>query len=81
MGLVRLQELLKAPTQSDVKIVVRQLIFKDDKNKYEKVKSLYHSLLFFTFRELLKEIKQSGEIHLVLDCDFDKVEWILKWTF
>ena len=32
-GLVRLQELLKAPTKSDVKIVVRQLNFKDDKNK------------------------------------------------
>ena len=32
-GLVRLQELLKAPTQSDIKIVVRQLSFKDDKNK------------------------------------------------
>ena len=32
-GLVRLQELLKAPTQSDIKIVVRQLSFKDEQNK------------------------------------------------
>ena len=29
-GLVRLQELLKSPTQSDVKIVVRQLPSEDD---------------------------------------------------
>ena len=33
-GLVRLQELLKAPTQRDVKVVVKQLSFLDqDTNK------------------------------------------------
>ena len=38
-------------------------------------------LLHCAFRDLLKEIKQSGEIHLVLDCDFDKVHRIQRWTF
>ena len=35
-GLVRLQELLKSPTQSDVKIVVRQLPSEDDYRSVEK---------------------------------------------
>ena len=59
---VRLQELLKSPTNSDIKIVVRQLNFKDnDDNK-----------------KILREVKQSGEIHLVLDCDHDKIRTVMK---
>ena len=92
LGLVRLQELLKAPTQSDVKIVVRQLSFKEDKNRWELLplfsrfnlkishnnKYLWDEVKYYIniTREILKEIKQSGEIHLVLDCDFDMVRLI-----
>ena len=30
------------------------------------------------FRKILREVKQSGEIHLVLDCDHDKIRMVLK---
>eukprot|EP00094_Tigriopus_californicus_P003973 TCALIF_03827-PA protein Name:"Similar to GRIK2 Glutamate receptor ionotropic, kainate 2 (Macaca fascicularis)" AED:0.16 eAED:0.16 QI:0/0.7/0.45/1/0.8/0.81/11/0/556 len=59
-GLVRLQELLKSPTQSDVRIVVRQLPNDDD------------------YRSLLKDVKKSGEIHIVLDCSTEKIQTVLK---
>ena len=45
-GLVRLQELLKSPTQSDVKIVVRQLPSEDDYRSVEKY-------VYFTQRKTL----------------------------
>ena len=38
-GLMRLQELLKSPTQTDIKIVVRQLNFLDG-NRYCRVNSV-----------------------------------------
>ena len=30
------------------------------------------------FRKILREVKQSGEIHLVLDCDHDKIRMVMK---
>ena len=27
---------------------------------------------------ILKEVKQSGEIHIVLDCDYEKIRTVLK---
>ena len=27
---------------------------------------------------MLREVKQSGEIHLVLDCEHDKIEMVMK---
>ena len=29
-------------------------------------------------RKILREVKQSGEIHLVLDCDHDKIRMVMK---
>ncbi|XP_071747530.1 glutamate receptor ionotropic, kainate 2 isoform X1 [Lepeophtheirus salmonis] len=59
-GLMRLQELLKSPINSDVKISVRQLPINDD------------------YRALLKEVKKTGEVHIILDCSFEKIQTILK---
>ena len=68
-GLVRLQELLKTDfsrhdcKQADCRqIVVRQLNFKDNDDN----------------KKILREVKQSGEIHLVLDCDQDKIRTVMK---
>ena len=30
------------------------------------------------FRKILREVKQSGEIHIVLDCDPSKIRTVLK---
>ena len=32
----------------------------------------------FFLRNILKEVKVSGEIHIVLDCHYDKVGLLLK---
>ena len=32
------------------------------------------------FRRILREVKQSGEIHLVLDCGLEKITQLLKVT-
>ena len=29
-------------------------------------------------RKILREVKQSGEIHLVVDCEHDKIEMVMK---
>ena len=49
-GLVRLQELLKSPTQSDVKIVVRQLPSEDD---YRSVNYAIEMCVYFTLTKTL----------------------------
>ena len=43
------------------------------KHLEQRLKDFPRSQFIFVFREILKEVKQSGEIHLVLDCDFEKV--------
>lgn len=48
-----------------------------DNNKFlawHRLERFPTSHFIFVSREILKEIKQSGEIHLVLDCDFEKVD-------
>ena len=61
-SLLRLQELLKAPMQSNTKIVLRKLSFgKGDDNT-----------------DVLLEVKQSGAIHIVLDCDQDHIKGVLS---
>ena len=35
-------------------------------------------MTFVVFRKILREVKQSGEIHLVLDCEHDKIRTVLK---
>ena len=61
-SLLRLQELLKAPMQSNTKIVLRKLSFGDGDDN----------------GEVLMEVKQSGAIHIVLDCDQDNVKKVLN---
>ena len=41
---------------------MKKLNFKDDDNN----------------KAILKEVKQSGEIHIVLDCDYEKIRTVLK---
>ena len=61
-SLLRLQELLKAPMQSNAKIVLRKLSFGEGNDN----------------RDVLLEVKQSGAIHIVLDCDQDNVKEVLS---
>ena len=35
-------------------------------------------ILQFIRRKMLREVKQSGEIHLVVDCEHDKIEMVMK---
>ena len=37
-----------------------------------------HPILQLMSRKILREVKQSGEIHLVLDCEHDKIEMVMK---
>ena len=61
-GLIRLQELLKSSTDSDLRTVVHQLSFEDkDDNK-----------------KILREVKRSGAVHIVLDCQLEKLRTVLK---
>ena len=61
-SLLRLQELIKSPLQSNTKILLRKLSFGegDDNSK------------------VLLEVKQLGAIHIVLDCDQDKIRGVLS---
>ena len=61
---MRLQELLKSPTQSDVKIAVRQL--PEDGAPEEEIK------------RLLRDVKKTGEVNIVLDCDTERIQSVLK---
>ncbi|XP_011503888.1 PREDICTED: glutamate receptor ionotropic, kainate 1-like, partial [Ceratosolen solmsi marchali] len=63
-GLVRLQELLKAHGPTDYPITIKQL-GEDSK--------IGHG-----YRPLLKQIKNSAESHIVLDCSTDKIYSVLK---
>ena len=61
-GLIRLQELLKSSTDSDLRTVVHQLSFEDkDENK-----------------KILREVKKSGAVHIVLDCKLEQLRTVLK---
>ena len=62
---VRLQELLKSPTQSDVKIAVRQLP-EESAHAEEEVK------------RLLRDVKKTGEVNIVLDCATERIQSVLK---
>ena len=35
-------------------------------------------ILQLIHRKILREVKQSGEIHLVLDCEHNKIEMVMK---
>lgn len=61
---VRLQELLKSPTQSDVKIAVRQL--PEDSAPEDEIK------------RLLRDVKKTGEVNIVLDCATERIQSVLK---
>ena len=61
-SLLRLQELLKAPMQSNAKIVLRKLSFGEGDDN----------------RDVLMEVKQSGAIHIVLDCDQVNIKEVLS---
>ena len=62
-GLLRLQELIKSPLQPNTKIVLRKFSFGEGEDNISKV---------------LLEVKQSGAIHVVLDCDQDKIGEVLS---
>ena len=61
-SLVKLQEILKLPQTFDDIRVVLRQL----------------DLTTDDYRPLLKEMKKSGETRIVLDCDFDKIESILR---
>ena len=80
---MRLQELLKSPTKTDVKIVVRQLDFVEG-NRY-RVKCTNVDIIIIVIiivtciiSEMLRDIKQSGEIHLIVDCQLERISQVLK---
>ena len=56
-SLLRLQELLMSPLDSDAKIILRKLDFSEGADN----------------RKILSEVKHSGAMHMVLDCDVDKI--------
>lgn len=82
-GLVRLQELLKAHGPSELPVSVRQL---PDSHDYrytytsERLYILVESELRQNFlcRPLLKQIKNSAESHIVLDCATDRIRDVLQ---
>ncbi|CAB4058878.1 GRIN [Lepeophtheirus salmonis] len=61
-GLIRLQELLKLPKSYESQKITVRQLYED----------------WDDYRPLLKEIKNSGETRIVLDCDIDKVETIFR---
>ena len=80
---MRLQELLKSPTKTDVKIVVRQLDFVEG-NRY-RVQCTHVDIIIIVIiivtciiSEMLRDIKQSGEIHLIVDCQLERISQVLK---
>ncbi len=62
LGLIRLQELLKAPSEYNVAVTVRRL----------------EPTLKSDYRPILKEVKKRGESRIILDCEYDLVHDILK---
>ncbi|CAH1800045.1 unnamed protein product [Owenia fusiformis] len=66
-GLIRLQELLRAPSESQLSITVRKIdtAFTRPDSKPD-------------YRPILKEIKKRAESRIVIDCDYTKVQDILK---
>ena len=56
------QELITSTTKADVKIVMKRLNFKNHDD----------------FRRILREVKKSGEIHIVLDCEVEQVITVLR---
>ncbi|KAJ8910748.1 hypothetical protein NQ315_017205, partial [Exocentrus adspersus] len=69
-GLVRLQELLKAHGPYEFPITVRQLGENSDYSDKQ--------ILFPCSRPLLKQIKNSAESHIVLDCSTQRIYDVLK---
>ena len=61
-SLLRLQELLMSPLDSDAKIVLRKLDFSEGADN----------------GMILSEVKHSGAMHMVLDCDLDKIREVLS---
>lgn len=84
-GLLRLQELLKANRRSKHPTTVRQLpdtndyrySFANEKYQVNENQTKHKCGLFF-FRPLLKQIKNSGVAHIVLDCNTEKIYDVLK---
>ena len=62
LSLLRLQELLMSPLDSDAKIVLRKLDFSEGADN----------------RKILSEVKNSGAMHMLLDCDLDKIREVLS---
>lgn len=83
-GLVRLQELLKAHGPSEYPITVRQLSDNGDyRSNIKFVLSIEHEtnrifIHLLWYRPLLKQIKNSAEAHIVLDCSTEKIYDVLK---
>ena len=61
-GLIRLEELLRAPSEFKVQVTVRRLEPSTDGD----------------FRPILKEVKKRGESKIIIDCDADLVGTILN---
>ena len=58
-------------------ISVRKVYFLDiEESKY--VLKSYLKQRGYSCNTLVHEVKQSGEIHLVLDCDCDKIRMVMK---
>ena len=62
LSLIRLQELLMSPLDSDAKIVLRKLDFSEGADN----------------GKILSEVKHSGAMHMLLDCDLDKIREVLS---
>jgi hypothetical protein len=41
---------------------------------------IFEIILLLNFRRILREVKQSGEIHLVVDCSLERIGQLLKVT-
>jgi hypothetical protein len=46
--------------------------------KTSKIQMESQQILQFIRRKMLREVKQSGEIHLVVDCEHDKIEMVMR---
>lgn len=83
-GLVRLQELLKAYGSSDFPITVRQLTdtgdyrYADSIEIVNEMKLNINTWISVVPSPLLKQIKNSAEAHIILDCSIEKIYEVLK---
>lgn len=80
-GLVRLQELLKAYGSSEFPITVRQLTESGDFRLVILIflkKFIIRRRYLLYCRPLLKQIKNSAEAHIILDCNTEKIYEVLK---